>query len=108
MAYHAYTVTDATTGERRGMVEAQGPEEAVFRLFGGEWGRADLRAWRAHEAPCALSGFTSYRYRGPYGWVTIGAMDDADALRQAARSVFGEVERVRLEVWTPGGYQPLA
>lgn len=35
--------------------------------------------------PCAAHGLNSYRYGGPYGWIMIGATDDADALREAAR-----------------------
>ena len=41
---------------------------------------------RHYDRPCAAAGLTSYRYRGRYGWVMIGARDDHDAMREAARS----------------------
>jgi hypothetical protein len=39
-----------------------------------------------HNKPLAAQGLTSYRLRGRYGWVMIGAKDHVDAMRQAARS----------------------
>ena len=39
-----------------------------------------------HDRPCAAEGLTSYRARGRYGWIMIGAADDADAWREALRS----------------------
>ena len=36
--------------------------------------------------PLADKGLKSYRYRGRYGWIMIGAHDVPDALREAARS----------------------
>lgn len=41
---------------------------------------------RFQDRPCAAAGLTSYRYRGRYGWIMIGAKDDRDAMREAARS----------------------
>ncbi len=40
--YKQYTVYNAETGEVVGSVEAQSPEQAVYRLMGGDWGRADF------------------------------------------------------------------
>lgn len=37
--------------------------------------------------PHAAPGLISYRYRGPHGWVLIGATGKADALREAGRSL---------------------
>lgn len=51
------------------------------------------------DKPLAAAGLISYRYRGRYGWVMIGARDDADALREARRSVEGAVTRDRLQRW---------
>ena len=48
--------------------------------------------------PCAASGLTSYRYKGRYGWLMIGASDTADALREAARST-DNVSPENLQVW---------
>ena len=36
-----------------------------------------------HDRPLAAKGLVSYRYRGRYGWIMIGAKDNADALREA-------------------------
>ena len=52
-----------------------------------------------HERPCAAAGLTSYRYRGAYGWVMIGATDNEDALREAERSIDGKADPARLEMW---------
>lgn len=39
-----------------------------------------------HDKPLASAGFTSYRCKGRYGWIMIGARDDVDAIREARRS----------------------
>ena len=49
--------------------------------------------------PCAAPGLVSYRYIGRYGPVMIGAKDTADALKEAARSIAGEPDPTRLQVW---------
>lgn len=55
------------------------------------------------ERPCAALGLQSYRARGRYGWVMIGATDDADAMREALRST----DRVEtLERWNGARYMP--
>jgi hypothetical protein len=53
------------------------------------------------DKPCAGAGLTSYRYRGRYDWVMIGAKNQHDALREALRSVSQEesVSAENLEVW---------
>lgn len=56
--------------------------------------------------PMAAPGLQSYRYRGAYGWVMIGATDDADALREAQRSSPAPVTADRLQRWTGTEYQP--
>jgi hypothetical protein len=59
--------------------------------------------------PLAAHGLTSYRYRGSYGWVMIGARDDAEALREAARSVSNHAPVMeRLQIWTGTAYAPIA
>jgi hypothetical protein len=35
--------------------------------------------------PLAAKGLKSYRYKGRYGYIMIGAKDDNDAIREAAR-----------------------
>lgn len=58
-----------------------------------------------HNKPCAASGLTSYRYKGRFGWVMIGAKDDADALREAYRSTtLYPVSREHLEIWNGNEY----
>lgn len=48
--------------------------------------------------PCASHGLHSYRLRGPYGWIMIGARDHEDAMREAARST-PSPSREALGVW---------
>lgn len=63
-----------------------------------------------YNRPCAGHGLTSYRYRGRYGWVMLGAANEHDALKQALRSVSSEsVSRNNLEVWDilTGSYIPV-
>jgi len=53
-----------------------------------------------HERPCAAPGLISYRYRGRFGWIMIGARDDDDALREAARSTDDPITLNNLECWS--------
>lgn len=58
--------------------------------------------------PHAAEGLLSYRYRGRFGFVLIGARDHAEALQEAARSIPENPEMERLEVWseTAGAFVP--
>ena len=49
--------------------------------------------------PLVVAPLKSYRYRGRYGWIMIGAKDDNDALREAKRSTDGNVHPARLQKW---------
>ncbi len=51
-----------------------------------------------YDRPCAAHGLTSYRYRGRYDWIMIGANNHAEALLSAGRST-DYVMPDRLEVW---------
>lgn len=55
--------------------------------------------------PLAGPGLQSYRYRGRFGWVMIGAKDDADALKQAERSIDGPADPTKLQKWDGKTYQ---
>ena len=55
------------------------------------------------ERPCAAKGLTSYRYKGRYGWIMIGAGDRAEALREAARSTDNVLPEL-LQVWNGREY----
>jgi hypothetical protein len=57
-----------------------------------------------HEKPLAASGLKSYRYKGRYGWIMIGATDKKDALREAARSTEDEIVAKNLQVWNGAKY----
>ena len=59
------------------------------------------------DKPLAAAGLTSYRYKGRYGWVMIGATDAHDALREALRSVTGGVSMDNREVYGFAGYEPV-
>lgn len=55
--------------------------------------------------PCAAQGLTSYRYdNGRYGWIMIGAVDDADALREAGRSSSAPIDTAKLQRWNGEAY----
>jgi len=49
--------------------------------------------------PCAGAGLISFRYKGPYGFIMIGAKDTEDALREARRSVTGPATVNNLDIW---------
>lgn len=57
--------------------------------------------------PLADHGLTSYRYRGRYGWIMIGARDHDDALREARRSTDYPVTSDKLEIWNGTNYVPV-
>jgi hypothetical protein len=55
--------------------------------------------------PCAAQGLTSYRYQnGCYGWIMIGAVDDADAIREAGRSHSDTIDPAKLQRWNGESY----
>jgi hypothetical protein len=55
------------------------------------------------DRPCAARPYTSYRIKGPYGYIMIGATGVADAMREARRST-DNPDRRALEVWEDGQY----
>lgn len=59
------------------------------------------------DKPLAAPGLTSYRYKGPYGWIMIGARDTADALREAGRSTHWPICVTKLERWNGTQYVPV-
>ena len=56
-----------------------------------------------YDRPCAAVGYDSYRYRGQYGWVMIGANSIEDALREAKRST-DNVDIANLQKWNGSCY----
>ena len=58
------------------------------------------------DRPCAVAGLTSYRYRGRYGYIMIGATSDEDAEREARRSTVN-VTTEFLERWDGERYVPV-
>ena len=57
-----------------------------------------------YNKPMAAYGLTSYRLKGRYGFVMIGAKSHDEALREALRST-DEAKRENLEVWTGSKYE---
>jgi len=56
--------------------------------------------------PLAAHGLTSYRYKGRYGFVMIGAKDDTDALKEAQRSLaWDKATPEKLERWNGTEYR---
>lgn len=74
-----------------------------------DWDQPAAKFW---EQPLAVFPFRSFRYRGPFGWIMIGARDEADALRQAERSLDAKhlpAVEANLEEWFDlGGYVPVS
>lgn len=111
MAYETFTVLSRIDGAKVGSVEAQSADEAIYRVVvGGALGRTDYMALAGCDRPIASAGLTSYRYAGRYGFVMIGAKDNADALREAARSIDGAPDPAKLEVFSTEhcAYVPVA
>ncbi|QMI49907.1 hypothetical protein [Burkholderia sp. MBR-1] len=64
----------------------------------------DIYQLPTHERPCADFGLTSYRLRGPFGWIMIGARDHEDAMLEAARSTPAP-RREALQIWNGTQYE---
>lgn len=58
------------------------------------------------DKPLAAPGLTSYRLKGPFGWIMIGAKDHDDAMREAARAT-AKPDRSKLEMWNGTEYVPV-
>ena len=56
------------------------------------------------DKPCAMRGLVSYRYAGRYGWIMIGAVDDADAIKEAGRSSSDTIDPAKLQRWNGEQY----
>lgn len=59
------------------------------------------------DKPVAAPGLTSYRYKGRYGWVMIGARDQADAINEVSRSIDDIPDPANLQVWNGTEYVPV-
>lgn len=58
-----------------------------------------------HDRPLAVKGLTSYRYRGAWGWIMIGAINHDDALSEAQRSLSHRTATLdNLQVWDGSTY----
>lgn len=57
------------------------------------------------DKACAIQGLTSYRLKGRYGWIMIGAKDHRDAMSEARRST-DNPKRENLQVWKGTQYVP--
>lgn len=58
------------------------------------------------DRPLAAAGLTSYRCKGPFGWIMIGAVDVDAAMREAKRSRRA-ARREDLQVWNGERYVPV-
>lgn len=52
-----------------------------------------------YDKPLAAPGLISYRYKGRYGWIMIGARDHSDALNEAKRSTDLPINIENLQIW---------
>lgn len=60
--------------------------------------------FKIQNKPLASEELKSYRYKGQFGWVMIGATIVASALQEAQRSVSGPVHVDCLQVWNGHEY----
>jgi hypothetical protein len=60
---------------------------------------------RIQNSPCAAKGYISYRCRGTYEWIMIGAKDPKHAFSEALRTC-KTAKRGNLEVWDGNKYVP--
>lgn len=63
-----------------------------------------LRSNPLEDRPLASRGLTSYRAKGAYGWIMIGARNDREAMNEARRSTSNPTN---LEVWNDTRYVPV-
>jgi len=103
----ALSVTCPTCGRLNGQVCKTSSGRA---LFGTPHAARRALAFSTDTAnkPLAAAGLKSYRYKGRHGWIMIGATDDADALREAKRSIddMTPPRLGRLEAWNGSRYVP--
>ncbi|KVH05325.1 hypothetical protein WS84_27710 [Burkholderia anthina] len=59
------------------------------------------------QRPLAAAGFKSYRCKGRFGWIMIGASNVDDAMREARRSC-PEAKVIDLEEWNGERYVPVS
>lgn len=64
-----------------------------------------MRTLNLTSRPLAAKGLVSYRCKGIYGWIMIGATDHDDALKQARRSS-SSAKAEDLQVWNGTEYVP--
>jgi hypothetical protein len=65
-------------------------------------------AYDRDNRPHAAEGLTSYRYRGRYGYIMIGATNDTDALNEANRSLSVKNATIdNLDRWQGTAYVPV-
>lgn len=63
---------------------------------------------RTERPPPVDKCYIGYRYRGPFGWIPIGAMSDSEAFKEATRSLTsGAPDIERLERWDGKHYVPV-
>lgn len=98
------TKQDAINVRRMSLRETPGIKMRIKRAARNPRRRGDLGL---QDRPLASKGLTSYRLKMPHGYVMIGAKDNAEAMREAGRSV-DRPERFALEVWDGSKYTPVS
>jgi hypothetical protein len=63
-----------------------------------------MKGYDFTNKPCAAKGLISYRYKGRFGWIMIGARDNEDALNEAGRSTDDEIKGENLQIWDGARY----
>jgi hypothetical protein len=85
----------------KGFIELDSGETFVWS---GDDTRKYVKVIRVEDRPLAADGMISYRAKGRYGYIMIGAKDFADAMAQAKRSTDNPID---LEVWDGEKYIPV-
>jgi len=87
------------------MKTTQSPAHPVLANMQHAW----QNRYAGNDKPMAAHGLNSYRYKGTYGWIMIGATDHTDALREAARSTSDHTSSpALLQIWSGTQYVPAA
>ena len=80
-------------------VTSENREEYMEKKLAERAGVKPKKKENPSDKPMAAKGLKSYRYKGRYGPIMIGAKDHEDALNQAKRSTSGNLGLENLEIW---------
>lgn len=109
-ALHKWLMQDVTRLVTASSKASYRQGEATIKRARTAYAKASrfVQAMDVTNKPLAYKGLTSYRYKGNYGWIMIGAKDTKDALNEANRSLsHGKASVEKLQVWDGSQYVPV-